>query len=729
MAARVRANSEQGVIQMRHPLPRRRPGILLSLLTVLAVLGQLLAAPQARAAGDAAAVRAAFDALAREDRAGAQRAVAGAGAVARDLATWARLLGEDGGRFAEHRAFLEARPDWPGLDDIRARAEEALSNDVPPAEVLALFGDRAPLTGIGALRLAEALIAAWRRAEAEAALVRTWTTLGLDEQGFEALLGAFPAVLAPHHAARADMLLWRGRTADAARVVPLLTGGERALVQARLAIARQEAGMDTRLAAVPAALADDPGLSYDRFNLRAARGEYSDAITILASQSRDAAALGQPWRWGNWRRILARWEMRQGRSAEAYALATRHHMTAADGEVYADLEWLAGYVALTYLRDPDLALRHFTRVETAVEGAISMGRAGYWLGRAHEARGDAAAAAAAFARGAEHQTGFYGLLAAERAGRPLDPALAGTEPVPDWRGGAFLRDDRGAAAVLLIAAGERGAAVRFIAALGDALDREGLAQMGAMLAEMDEPFFTVLLGKKAASRGIVLPAIYFPLHGLARLDLSVAPELALSIARRESEFNAVVGSPVGALGLMQLMPGTAEEVAREIGLPYSRARLTADWEYNARLGARYLANLEARFGPSPVMIAAGYNAGPGRPRTWMTERGDPRAGEVDVVDWIEHIPFAETRNYVMRVTESIPVYQARLGRAAPGPVRFTDLLNGRKPFVRPLARPGSTEVPGQVQAAPVPVPATAVAAGTTPEALAQSLRPVARPGT
>lgn len=718
------------------------------MLGAVAVLAQLAVAPpglaqgqaqgQVQASGaaarDAAALRAAFAAVAREDWTEAQAAVAGAGPLARDLAAWARLRA-GGGSFAEHRAFPALRPDWPGLDDIRARGEEALPEGAPPAEVLAFFAEAPPLTGAGALRLAEALIAAGRAPEAEAALVQAWTTLGLDEESFDALMAGFAPVLAPHHAARADMLLWRGRTTDAARVIPSVAGDARALLQARLAIARQDAGMDTRLAAVPAALRDDPGLAYDRFNLRAARGDYTDAIAILAAQSTSAQALGQPWRWGNWRRILARWEMRQGRAAAAYDLATRHHLGAADGEVYADLEWLAGYIALTYLRDPDLALQHFARVETAVEGAISMGRAGYWLGRAHEARGDAAAAAAAFARGAEHQTGFYGLLAAERAGRPLDPALAGREAVPDWREGAFLRDDRGQAALLLMAAGERGAAVQFIAALGRTLDRAGLAQMGAMLTEMDEPFFTVLLGKTAAARGIVLPAIYFPLHPLARLDLPVAPELALSIARRESEFNAVVGSPVGALGLMQLMPGTAEEVAREMGLPYSRARLTADWEYNARLGARYLAGLEARFGPSPVMIAAGYNAGPGRPRTWMTERGDPRAGEVDVVDWIEHIPFAETRNYVMRVTESIPIYQARLGRAPSGPVRFTDLLNGQKPMVRPLARPGSAEVPGQVQAAPVPVARPQAAAPASPAAaqaddaaaLVQSLRPVARP--
>jgi soluble lytic murein transglycosylase len=143
---------------------------------------------------------------------------------------------------------------------------------------------------------------------------------------------------------------------------------------------------------------------------------------------------------------------------------------------------------------------------------------------------------------------------------------------------------------------------------------------------------------------------------------------------------------------MQLMPGTAEDVANELGLPYSRGRLTADWQYNATLGSQYLAGLQEQFGPTPVMIAAGYNAGPRRPREWMDERGDPRLGEVDVIDWIEMIPFRETRNYVQRVTESLPIYRARLSGQT-GPIRFTELLVGEKPLLRPVARPWTGDEP------------------------------------
>ncbi len=536
-------------------------------------------------------------------------------------------------------------------------------------------------------------------------LANAWLTLALEEDELALLLDAHGADLAPLHAARADAMLWRWRTDDAARMLPLLDEDTAALVAARIALISNAPDLNDRVAAVPPAVADDPGLAYARFNRLAGAGDYSDAITLLSERSGSAETLGQPWRWASWRAALARWTMREGRPEQAYALASQHQLGGAGDEaaVFADLEWLAGYLSLTNLDAPDRALRHFQAVEAASSGPISLSRAGYWIGRAQEALGNAGAAQAAFDRAARHQTAFYGLLAAERLGRPLDPALTGTEAFPDWRTAAWRDMDTAQALDLLLAGGRRGDAVRFAAQLAQTLDRTGTAQLGLMMADRDEPWFAVLVGKTAAARDMVLPAIYFPLHPLADTDLPVAPELALSIARRESEFNHTIGSPVGALGLMQLMPATAQEVSRGLGLPYTRARLTSEWEYNAILGSAYLATLAERFGDSPVMIAAAYNAGPSRPRTWMTQRGDPRRGEVDVIDWIEQIPFTETRNYVMRVTESIPVYRARL-TGETGPIAFTQLLNGAPPFVRPVSRDEAAAVPPTVAAPATPQP-------------------------
>lgn len=665
-------------------------------LTLVLSVMIALSAPMARAQDTPFA--AAVAAMAEEDWTQAFELGNAVGPVARDIVTWSWLraaravetVPDDSAPdqpmpvFADHLAFLAEHPDWPGLDRLRARAEETILPDQPSADVLAFFAEKPPQTGQGAVRLAAALFDQGQPAKAQEVLQEAWLGLSLTDEGQAAMLIAYSDLLAPLHDQRADAMLWRWRTSDAERMLPLLDDDQQALVAARIALISDAGGQADKIAAVPEVLRDHPGLAYDRFNRLADDGDYTDAIEILTARSTSAEALGDPFRWASWRATLARWAMREGRPDQAYALASRHFLT--EGEQFVDLEWVAGFAALTFLDDPARAATHFAAVEAGAGGPISLARGGYWAARAAEAQGQADLATAALTRAAQYQTAFYGLLAAEKLGLPLDPALAGREAFPDWRQAAFLQSDLTQAMLLLMGAGDRGSAVLFATKLAQTLDRTGIGQLGAMLAAMDEPFFGVLVGKAATERGIIIPAVSYPLHQMAALDLPVAPALALSIARRESEFNATVGSPVGALGLMQLMPGTAEEVAGELGLPYSRARLTEDWEYNATLGARYLANLQDMFGPSPVMIAAGYNAGPSRPRTWMTQRGDPRTGEVDVVQWIEMIPFTETRNYVMRVTESIPIYQARLTGEA-GPLAFTALLNGAKPRVRPQARP------------------------------------------
>jgi soluble lytic murein transglycosylase len=226
-------------------------------------------------------------------------------------------------------------------------------------------------------------------------------------------------------------------------------------------------------------------------------------------------------------------------------------------------------------------------------------------------------------------------------------------------------------------AGNSALAQRFLLHLGEGLSGEDIGRLAAMALEWQDANTALVLAKAAASKGAIWPGVYFPTNGIEGLDLPVEPELALAIARRESEFNPAVVSGAGARGLMQVMPATARRMAGKLGLGYEPAKLTGDWRYNARLGSAYLAELVAEFGRSPALVAAGYNAGPGRPRQWIASLGDPRKDGVDVVDWIESIPFEETRNYVMRVSESLPIYRARLSGKAGGPLRFSDELRGR----------------------------------------------------
>jgi len=649
----------------------------------------------------------------------AETILAGLDANTADVARWLRYRAGDG-TFSDIEAFLQARPDWPTLSRLRATAELAIDIAVPNANVLSFFDGHDPETGQGAVAYADALIAAGRGDEAAVMLASIWTTAGLTEAGHQAILDAYPDLIEPYHDTRADMLLWRWRTSDASNVLPLLDDDERALMRARIAYISRSGDVADRVAQVPDALRSDPGLSYDRFNWLAARGDWTEAADLLLVASSAPDSLGVPWRWGSWRRILARWQMREGNIDSAYALAANHFIDPSENN-YADLEWLAGYIALTYLGDFPQALTHFEQFSAAVSSPISRGRAGYWIGRAHEKLGNGAAAIAAYQSGAEHQTTFYGLLSAEHLGLTLNPDLVGGENFGDWRVGAARDDELVQAGLALLDAGERGAAVSFIrdAALG--MSRQDIGQLGQMFMDIEEPFYAVLAAKAAVRNDVLVQDVYFPLHPMAELDLPVEPALALAIARQESEFRTDAGSSVGALGLMQLMPATAQEVAGWINVPFNRGRLTSDWEYNAALGSEYLAFLTREFGDAPVMIAAGYNAGPSRPKQWMDERGDPRRGfanadPVDVVDWIEHIPFRETRNYAMRVTEGIPVYRARLTGEI-GPVNFTDILVGDAPLIRPVLRP---ETAAQSD--------TVVETGIAAETGAQTVRPVARTG-
>ncbi len=596
-------------------------------------------------------------------RLGARDGPAAAAAI-----VWLRL-GAGLGEPAEVLAFLAAHPDWPGLDALRRENEEVMTH-AGFDDVLEFYRGYRPQTGTGALNLARAQIARGEVGEAHAGVVLAWRTLDLTTQEHDDFLAAHEALLQPHHAARLEMALWRGLR-DARQMLPLVDDETRALAEARL---RLRDGGNIAEDDLPEGGATDAGIAYERFARDIDRGRPEAAIERIMAQSDLPGGLGEPDRWAGWRRYLARAEMRAGNAATAYRLAAHHQLV--EGSNYADLEWLAGYLALKYLGAPELALDHFQRFRAAVEGPISLGRAGYWLGRAQEALGDAEAAQLSYASAGQYQTSFYGLLAAGRAGLAPDPALAGAPPAGGWRQAGFVQTPLFRAGVLLLAAGQLSLAERFFVALADTLDEDGLRRLGLALEEMDAPHLQVMIGKAAAERGIVVPGPYYPLHPMQGMDLPVPAELALAIARRESEFDTSVQSGAGAQGLMQLMPGTASDMARALGLENTRGRALNDWEFNARLGTAYLAGLIERFDGNVVMVAAGYNAGPGRPLRWIEELGDPRGGsEEEIVDWIEHIPFRETQNYVMRVAESLPVYRARLGRP-PLPVPFWREISG-----------------------------------------------------
>jgi soluble lytic murein transglycosylase len=648
--------------------------LLTLLLCGFLALGLTLAGPgQVRAQETAGAALAQAMTHMREGNwAAALITARGDGPLAVDVILW-HALRAGRGDAQEVQDFIARRPDWPGMDYLREKSEVVMA-EASAEQIEAFFADHQPQSGAGALALARVHMAKGEEGLAQANIVLAWRTLSLSGDERRAFVENWGEILAPHHVARLDMALWNGWSQNAVAMLPYVPDGWKALAEARLALRADAGGVDTLIEKVPPDLQGNAGLAFERFMWRVRKRRTDDAIELLRERSQTLVGLGEPWAWARERRDLTRRKMQDGDYALAYEIASRHYLV--EGSDYADLEWLSGFLALRFLDRPELAVTHFKNFSDAVWTPISVGRGGYWLGRAYEAMGDAEAAKAAYAEGAEYQTSFYGLLAAERGGIAPDPRLSGEESFADWKQATFTKSSVFEAAVLLLAAGEMDLAERFFTHLAEGLDREGIGQLGQMLAEVNQPHIQVMLGKRAATMGLEIPGPYYALHPkVVATDYPIPKEMVLAIARRESEFNPRVISGAGARGFMQLMPGTAQEVAQQLGIEYSSERLLDDPAYNATLGSTYLAGLSEDFDGNVVMMAAGYNAGPSRPRRWMDLFGDPRTGAVDIIDWIELIPFDETRNYVMRVAESLPVYRARLG-LNPHPVPFSEELTG-----------------------------------------------------
>ena len=617
------------------------------------------------------AMRTALELAAKEDWDGAL-AVAPSG-VGRDVIEWQRLRAGEG-RLGEYEDFLARRADWPGLPLMREKGEEAVARSTDPARVIAWFEAGLPETGTGAIAYVRALISAGRAADAETEAMRAWSTLAFSADQEREMIGLAPEAVGFVHELRLDTLLWEGRTREAERMIPRVTEDLQALARARIALQDEGKGVTGLIEAVPKKRAGDPGLAYDRFIWRMKKDLYDEAAELILERSTSAETLGRPQAWAERRAVLARYLMRNGRAKEAYRIAANHHIPVDGGaSAYADLEFLAGFIALRRLNDPATAETHFQHLLAGVSTPISLARAHYWIGRAQEAAGKDGTAS--FKAAAVHQTAFYGLLAAERLGLTLDASLLQRPNAPNWREAGFTQSSVLAATQVLLQAGDRTLAKRFLLHLGESQDETGLAQMADMALDWGEPHLALLVAKAAAERGLILPHAYYPTPDFVPDGLQVSRALALSIARRESEFDPAARSSADARGLMQVLPGTAKHMAEKLGKPFDAGKLFSDPAYNVTMGAAYLSEMAEEFGPSIALIASGYNAGPGRPRRWIGEFGDPRRPDVDVVDWVETIPFAETRTYVMRVAEGVVIYRAKL-KGAVGPVRISEELKG-----------------------------------------------------
>lgn len=594
---------------------------------------------------------------------------------ARKALTWYRLVRQrSGGDFATYTEFLAHNPEWPWRLTLRHRAEGVMPSDLPVQRILTFFAEHKPRSPYGAERYADALRSVGRTAEARALLRRTWVRGDFpygDEQQFAE---RYDDLLSEKlHRQRLERLIWNRRYDAAERQLKRVeSAGYRQLARARIRLGRMNPGVDAAIAAVPDGLKDHPGLIYERARWRMRKRRYADTAELIDPPVADHP---HPRKWWPIRHWVVREALSNGDIARAYLVAAKHGMDSGLG--FAQAEWLAGWIALRFMDEPRTALGHFRTLYDGTSTPVSRARGAFWSGRAAMRSGLPDRGRRWFETAATKLTTFYGQLASARLGDDMFLALPKRpKPTPAERA-EF--DDRELVRVVRAMAelGQADEVDPLIENMAEHTDRRVEGRMIADLANaVGRPDLAVEIARDLRRRNMILPQHLYPNRKMAvggSPRVGVDQSLLLAIARQESSFDVGAMSPAGAHGLMQLMPATARHMAAKLDLPFSRERLLNDGRYNLRLGSAYLSHLVAEYDGSLLLGVAAYNAGPSRVDRWVERYGDPRTDAIGPVNWTEHIPIGETRNYVQRVFESYMIYRHRVA-----PTRVALALEGKQ---------------------------------------------------
>ena len=583
---------------------------------------------------------------------------------------WASLRADAHPSFAALAAFLEAHPGWPRSGWIRGRQEaELAAHPEAPAKVADYFALAPPESGAGKIADARAASALGRADEAAQIIRPLWRDGAFNSFTESVILRDFGGLLTKSdHKYRADRLFYAGYFGASARAAALAGSDVLALAEARIEADRAPL-TPAVLKAVPEALRDDPGLMFARIQYARRANRIYEAALFLSLAPQDRAALVSPGRWWSERRMVARelLDLDEPRLAFEVCDETATPDTAEDR---VDAAFHAGWIALRFLHDAPVAADRFARAAEAADTPLSIARAAYWQGRAAEDMGDSEGAKRFYERAASEPIAYYGQLAAQKLGQTR-LAL----PIPEAAAEGDERDEAVIAAEALYTYGLDDLAASL--AYDAARQWRNESQLGAMadvVKRFGDAGTQVQFAKIAVLRGYALDEMAFPAKGVpAFVPLAHSADMptVYAVARQESEFIWHASSWAGAKGLMQVMPSTAVLVARRAGVQFNSARLIVDPAFNTQLGAALLGQLIEDEGGSRELAFAAYNAGPGRVTQWIAAHGDPRDGKVDLVDWIERIPFDETRDYVERVSENLAVYRQRFADKPPAPAQVS----------------------------------------------------------
>lgn len=560
--------------------------------------------------------------------------------------------------FSALQRFLRSNKEWPNRNALIRNAERSIPAGASNEKTVAWFDYYPPQTFEGLTLYLNALRDTGKTSKLRTVLNEWWpdNTLTPDEQ--KQLLASFASFISQKtQRRRLDYLLFSRQYTNARAIALRLGSGYSNLVEARIALAENKNGVNELINAVPQNLQEDPGLLYERIKWRRKKDMNVGAIELL-HRAPNMADIQNPSDWWRERHIIIRRLLEQRNYKSAYLLAKGHRQK--KGFSFAQAEFMSGWLALRFQNKPDEALKRFENLYRGVKTPISKSRAAYWAGRAAE-ESPAANAKSWYKKASKYQTAFYGQLASVKISQQ------GTLPVPQLpeitpiKEAAFKNDELMRAAHLFDQAGLDDLATRFYTAFAKKHDNASAYYFAARDAEKKQRFTdTIALAKRATDKGLFLTTQSYPTitSSLGKAEIEWA--LIHAIIRQESRFNSTVKSPAGAVGLMQLMPATAKETARKLGVNHRLSWLADRPSHNILLGKTYLKQMLARYDGNYPMAAAAYNAGPGRVDKWLKTYADPRTGQIDMLDWMEIVPIYETRNYMQRVVEAVYVYRLRL---------------------------------------------------------------------
>lgn len=582
--------------------------------------------------------------------------------AAQKLVEWYILRhSETTGNFSRYAAFIAANPEWPSAAQLRRRAEARLWQERGDAAKVRGFTGDQPISARGKLALARVKLNEGDRDGAGRLVRDAWRSDELSERVEAEVLEMFRDLLRrDDHRARMDKRIGAKDLAGARRAAKLLGEDGLAIVKACAAVRGKASNAKDALDAVAADAREDLGYTLCRMQWMLAQNRLDDAARVAIAAAPETMALQDTDQWWRERRILARKLLDQGKFLTAYQVIQPAALPA--NEYYrSDLHFMCGWIALRYLDEPVSAREHFARIEDGQANPTVLSRANYWRGRAAEALGDNEAMRGFYEAAARYPTAYYGQLAHARLGRdrielrPPSPALASAD--------ASTTDERVRAADMLYAIGERDVVLYFVTDLGEqSSDLKLLEALGELTGRRNDARAMLQIGKPSLGRGLALDHYAFPTIGIPP-HKQIAPEIEhsmiYSVARTESAFDQRDKSAANAVGLMQITPEAGRDTAKRFGVKYDWSRMVSDPVYNTQMGAGELSALLSEYKGSHIMTFAGYNAGRGRVRDWIKAYGDPRDPKVDPVDWVERIPFSETRNYVQRVIENLMVYRVR----------------------------------------------------------------------